>query len=80
MNKLQYERKKAKLSQNQLATKAKVNVQTIQALEIETNDINNSRLITLLKLATALNVRLENIVTNEELISLLKDYNHLIIN
>ena len=63
-----------KLSQSQLAKKSDVNLKTIQAYEQNVKNINNAHLETLLKLSTALECKLEDIITDQNLIDLCKKF------
>lgn len=69
-----------KLSQSQLAEKSNVNLKTIQAYEQTAKNINNAHLETLLKLSIALECKIENIVTSEQIKILLEKYRKKIQN
>ena len=64
---LQEIRKNKGLSQSQLAEIAGVNVRTLQYYEQGVKDINGAKLITLLSLASALECKISDIVTDEKL-------------
>ena len=65
-------REKAGLTRAELAKETGINIRTIEAYEQGRKDINGAKLKTLLKLCLALNCSLEDIVTDTELIDLLK--------
>lgn len=56
-------RKKSNLTQEALCQKANVKLTTLQKLERGASNINNASVETVLKLALALNVRIEDLVT-----------------
>lgn len=62
MSKLQDFRKKQKISQSELAKKSNVNVRMIQQYEQGVRNINAAQAITVLKLAEALNVKIEDLL------------------
>lgn len=64
---LQEQRKKAGLSQSELAAISSVKLRAIQTYEIGNRDINNARLDTLCKLALAMNCTLYDILTDDQL-------------
>lgn len=64
---LQELRKKAKLSQSELATISGVNVRTIQHYEIGARKIDSAKLDTLCALALALGCNVQDIIEDEEL-------------
>lgn len=64
---LQEQRKKAGLSQSELAAVSGVKLRTIQTYEIGNRDINSARLDTLCKLALAMNCTLYDILTDDQL-------------
>ena len=68
---LQEMRKKAGLSQSQLAEKSGIKLRTIQCYEINNRDIDGASLETLLKLAYALNCKVIDILNSNELKKLL---------
>ena len=70
--KLQEERKRAKLSQSQLAKKAGIDVSTLKKYEQGTRYIGGTKLKVLLALAIALDCRLEDIVEDEEIVEMLR--------
>ena len=72
--KLQEMRLKAGLSQSELAEKADLNVRMIQHYEQEVRNLNNARFYVLMKLCISLNCKLEDILSNEEYLSLLNEY------
>lgn len=67
-------RKKAGLSQSQLAEKAGVSVRVYQNYEQEVRDISKAQLSTLLRICNALHCKLSDIITDEETAGLLKQY------
>lgn len=71
---LQQLRKKAGLSQSQLAKLAGLNVQVLQQYERGARDLNGAKLATLLKICNALECRLADILTDEATLKLLKTY------
>lgn len=73
MNKLQAARQNAGLSQSQLAERAGISLSTLQKYERDAKDINGAKLLTLLKLKVAIGCRLEDILTDEEVLNLLKN-------
>lgn len=64
---LQEQRKKAGLSQSELAAVSGVKLRAIQTYEIGNRDINGARLDTLCKLALAMNCTLYDILTDDQL-------------
>lgn len=64
---LQTMRKKANLSQSELAAVSGVKLRAIQTYEIEQRNINHAKLETLCKLALALNCTLYDLLTDEQL-------------
>lgn len=64
---LQTMRKKANLSQSELAAISGVKLRAIQTYEIEQRNINHAKLETLCKLALALNCSIYDILTDEQL-------------
>lgn len=64
---LQAMRKKANLSQSELAAVSGVKLRAIQTYEIEQRNINHAKLETLCKLALALNCSIYDILTDEQL-------------
>ena len=64
--KLQEERKKAKLSQSQLAKMAGIDLSTLKKYERGARGIDNANLKILLTLAITLDCRLEDLVEDEE--------------
>lgn len=74
MNKLQVARQQAGLSQTQLAERAGISLSALQKYERDAKDINGAKLLTLLKLTAAMNCRLEDILTDGEVIRLIKVY------
>ena len=65
MNNLQKIRKRAGLSQSQLAELSGVSLRMIQKYETGDRDINNASVITVLKLAKALNVKVEDLLSTK---------------
>lgn len=72
MSKLKERREASGLSQSQLAENAELSKRTLQELEQGRRDINGVKLLTLLKICAALGCGLEDIVTDERLIDLLR--------
>lgn len=64
--KLQALRQSAKLSQAELANVSGVAVSTIQKIEIRVNDIMKTRTETVIKLAKALNITVEELVKDDK--------------
>ena len=62
------------LSQSQLAKKADINSRVLQTYEQDDRDIAGAKLKTLLKICVALECRLEDIVTDEETLTLIAAY------
>ena len=69
-------RKQRELSQSQLARLSGVNIRTIQGYEQETKDINKAQFVTLLRLSIALSCNIESIVTDSNLIELVRKYSY----
>lgn len=69
---LKESRMKAGLTQSELAQKAGINCRVLQHYECGSRDINGAKLITLLKICNALDCELSNIVTDENLLKLMK--------
>lgn len=61
-SRLQFFRKEKGLSQSELAKKSGVNVRLIQHYEQGTKDINKAQVITVLQLAEALDVDINDII------------------
>ena len=66
-------RKKEKLTKKQLSDLTGISMRTIDDYETGKRDINGARLSTLLKLCKALSCRLEDILTDEETLDLLRE-------
>lgn len=64
---LQTQRKKAKLSQSELAAISGVKLRTIQQYEVGQRDINGAKLNTICTLALALNCSVYDILDDEQL-------------
>lgn len=75
--KLQEARKKAGLSQSQLAEKAGINVRTLQHYEQGSKVLDKARIDTILKVCLALRCRVMDVIENEEYIKLLNEYQEL---
>lgn len=71
---LQQRRQAAGLSQSQLAKLAGVGVRVYQNYEQGVRDISKAQLSTLLRICKALNCKLSDIVTDQETVELLKEY------
>ena len=61
------------ISQKELSEKTNISIRTIQSYEQNWRDINGANLKTLLSLCKALDCTLLDILTDEELISLIKE-------
>lgn len=68
-------REKKGISQSQLSKASGINVRTIQHYEQGSKDINGAKLNTLISLAEALDCKIYDILSNEELI--IKTKKHL---
>lgn len=74
MNNLKQKRIKKGLSQSQLSNKANVNVRMLQKYEQGVIDFDKANLITILKIAIGLDCKLSELITNEELKTVLNIY------
>lgn len=74
MTRLQEKRLENGLSQSKLSKKADVNLRMLQKYEQGSADIDKANLLTILKLAIALNCNISDFVTNEEILIALKKY------
>lgn len=74
MSKLKTKRMEAGLSQSQLAEKTGINVRTLQHYEQGSKIFDHARLDTLLKICTALNCGLTDVIENSEYIELINEY------
>lgn len=72
--KLQEIRKLKGLSQSELAAQANLNVRMIQHYEQEVKNLNNARIDIIFKLCLTLDCKLEDILTENAYIDLIKDY------
>lgn len=72
MNKLQAARQAAGLTQQQLADQTGISLSTIQKYERGSKDINGAKLLALLKLTSTLKCQLNDILTDEETLAMLK--------
>ena len=61
------------LSQSQLAQAAEISIRTLQQYEQGARDINGCRLKTLLKLSNVLECNIIDILTDDELIEMIKN-------
>lgn len=61
------------LSQSQLAQAAEISIRTLQQYEQGNRDINGCRLKTLIKLSNVLECSIVDILTDEELIEMIKN-------
>ncbi|NMD38965.1 MAG: helix-turn-helix transcriptional regulator [Christensenellaceae bacterium] len=77
--KLKEIRKQKGLSQSQLAKLSDINVRTIQSYESGARNLNNANLLILLKLANALNCKIENLITDIDILEEFKKYNKNIL-
>ncbi len=68
MTNLQKMRKSRNLSQSQLASAANINVRTLQHYEQGAKLIDNAHLNTIIKLCTALNCNIEDILENSDML------------
>lgn len=73
-DKLQDTRKAAGMSQSQLADAAGMSVRVLQDYERGARDVNGAKLATLLKICNALQCRLADILTDEQTLALLEEY------
>lgn len=71
---LQFYRQRSLLSQSQLASKAGVNVNVLRQYEQGKRDLNGAKLSTILKLCLALDCRIQDLLTDEETLTLLAEY------
>lgn len=62
------------LSQSQLAEKAKMNVRTLQHYEQGSKVFDHARIDTILRVALALNCKMEDIIENPKYLELIKRY------
>lgn len=67
-------RKQKKLSRQELSDITGINSRTLESYEQGRKDINGAKLKTLLLLCTALNCNLEDILEDEELIEMVRQY------
>lgn len=74
--KLQPLRKAAGFSQSQLAAMTGIKLQVLQQYERGARNLNGAKLSTLLKLCNALRCRLCDLITDEETLQLLRDYDN----
>ena len=72
--KLQNTRQTAGMSQSQLARAAGISVRALQDYERGARNLDGAKLATLLKICNALGCRLADIITDEETLTLLRDY------
>ncbi len=75
MSKLQDARKAKGISQRGLAESTGISIRTVQHYEQGSNDINSAKLLTLLKICSALQCHLEDILDDTETLSLLQSCN-----
>ncbi len=68
MTNLQKMRKSRNFSQSELARAAKINIRTLQHYEQGAKLIDNARLNTIVKLCTALNCNIEDILENPKML------------
>ena len=80
MGKLQELRKGAGLTQKELADKAGMKCKILQQYEIDYRHIDGARLETLISLANALNCQIYELLEDDELKRLMKDYEESIVN
>lgn len=71
---LQHLRQSSGLSQSQLAKLAGVSVRVYQNYEQGVRDISKAQLSTLLRICKALNCKLSDVVTDQETVDLLAEY------
>lgn len=74
MTKLKKLRIKTGLSQKQFVEKADINFRTYQLYEQGAKLIENAHISTLLKICNGLNCKLEDIIENQDIIKILKEY------
>ena len=72
INNLKAIRESRQLSQSQLAKLANIKLRTLQHYEQGSNDINSASLYKLLNLSIALKCSVSDIITDEELLNLIK--------
>ncbi len=75
MSKLQEARKVYGISQRDLSESTGISIRTVQHYEQGSNDINSAKLLTLLKICSALRCHLEDILDDKETLSALRSYN-----
>lgn len=63
------------LSQSKLASAVGISTRVLQNYEQGVRDLNGAKLVTLLKLCNALECSLTDILTDEETLAQLRDYN-----
>lgn len=63
------------LSQSQLAEEAELNVRTLQHYEQGTKNFDNAKIGTILKVAIALDCKIEDIIQNPDYLKLIEHYN-----
>lgn len=73
-DRLQATREKKGLSQGQLAKQSGIGVRTIQDYEQGKRDLNGAKVKTILRLCTALDCKMADILNDPETIELLKQY------
>jgi len=71
---LLFYRHRSNLSQSQLATKGNIPIKALQAYESGQRDLNGAKLSTILKLCLALDCRIQDLLTDEETLTLLAEY------
>lgn len=74
MSKLQDQRIKKGITQQELSNKTDISKRTIEAYEGRYHNLSGAKLKTLLKFCEALNCRLEDIVEDRSLIEMIKKY------
>lgn len=77
--KLQDARKAAGMSQSQLADKANMNVRTLQHYEQGSKIFDNARIDTILNVCLALNCKIEDVIENEEYLTLIDQYKNSLV-
>jgi transcriptional regulator with XRE-family HTH domain len=71
---LQGLRTNAGLTQTQLSELTGISVRVIQSYEQEAKNLNNAKLVTILKICNVLNCKLSDILTDVETLEQLKEY------
>ena len=78
MSKLKEMRTARGLSQSQLAKKADVKVRVYQCYEQGTSPFDRAHMDTILKICLALECKMEDVLTDPELLEMLKQYREMV--